>query len=82
MLLRQNMIGFWLAHSLCRPTDATAGSFGRVGVKPQCLSIAEFLYTFGMNPIGLRAPKGAHTARIESQPAVQKRPFIMLEATL
>jgi hypothetical protein len=60
----QNMIKFWLAYSLRRVTNAAVGSFGRVGTKPQCLRIAEFLRTFGVNPIGLRARKGAHTARI------------------
>ena len=51
-------------------------------MKPQCLRIAEFLYTFGVNPIGLRARKGAHTARIESPPKIQKRSFTVVEATL
>ena len=51
-------------------------------VKPQFLRIAEFLYAIGVDPVGLRARKGAHTAGIECQPTVQKRPFTVVEATL
>ena len=51
-------------------------------MKPRFLRIAEFLHTIGVNPIGLRARKGAHTAGIDCQPTVQTRSFILVEATL